>query len=238
VLILFFELETGPLAGRFRSHARAGVVRGVRLLCYVAILHTAYGNFTILRDVRTPRALPAAENLCAYADGSWSFLENRGYTTVDEANCATIGRGPQFFALEPEPVVTDRRGLTEAVILSWTDLIETLSWIVIVVAIEVVVRMQARGIAGGATLTFINRLKGSLYVLILLIACYWGSKAQILYFWDEVLWVCGFFAIEGNLVAQRMRLRGQPSPHSPRIPLGSRSEYSRPEKSATREGRS
>jgi hypothetical protein len=207
VLILFFELETGVLAGRLRRNGARWAIRGMRLVCYVAILHTSFGNVTILRDVQTPRPLPAAADLCSYTDGSWSFLENRGYTTVDEENCAAIGRGPEFFAIDPEPVVTDRPGLTEAVILAWTDLVESLSWLVIVLANEVVIRMQARGISGGAAMTGIGRVKAGLYVLIMIIACYWLTKAQILYFWDEVLWVCGFLAIEGNLSRQRLRLR-------------------------------
>jgi hypothetical protein len=211
VLILFFELETGVLAGRLGTGAKRWAIRGARLLCYVAILHTSFGNATILRDVESPRRLPAAANVCAYTDGDWSFLRNRGYTTIDEDNCTTIGSGPEFFAIDPEPVITDRAGLDEALILAWTDLIESLAWLLVVFATEIVVRMQARGIAGGITTTLLGRLKVALYALILGIACYWGSKEQYLYFWDEVLWVCGFLVIESNLIAQRVRLRAASS---------------------------
>lgn len=215
VLIAFFELETGPLADRMRGLRRGWALRGVRLVCYVAILHTTYGNLTLLHDYRTPRALPAAADLCAYADGDWSYLENRGYTTIDPDNCRTIGRGPQFFAIDPEPVVTDRAGLTEATILAWTDVAENLLWVLIILCNEILVRMQARGIAGGTAVKVLSRTKVPAYALILCIAAYWGSKEQILYFWDEFLWVCGFLAIDGNLRMQRLRLmrvRSKPAP--------------------------
>ncbi len=205
VLIAFFELETGALAGRLKSEGKQRAIQAVRLLCYVAILHTTFADVTILRDFQTSRRLPAAVDLCAYTDGTWSFLENRGYTTVEPENCATIGSGPEFFAIDPEPVIIDRAGLHEAIVLAWTDLAENLSWLLIVLAIEIKVRMQARGITGGKALALVNRLKFALYVLIVCIACYWASKGQILYFWDELLWVGGFLAIEGNLRVQRLR---------------------------------
>jgi len=34
---------------------------------------------------------------------------------------------------------------------------------------------------------------------ILAIAFFWGSKGQVLYLWDELLWILGFLVIDGNL---------------------------------------
>jgi hypothetical protein len=62
------------------------------------------------------------------------------------------------------------------------------------------------GDSGGVEASTCGGLKAVAYVLILGIATYWGSKAQLLYFWDEILWVCGFLAIDGNLKAHRARL--------------------------------
>jgi hypothetical protein len=55
----------------------------------------------------------------------------------------------------------------------------------------------------------LNRLKAVAYVLILGIATYWGSKAQLLYFREEIPWVCGLPAIDVNLNAHRARLRAR-----------------------------
>jgi hypothetical protein len=207
VLILFFELETGVLASRLGTAGKRWAIQGVRLVCYVAILHTSFGNASILRDVQSARSLPAATNVCEYTDGSWSFLRNRDYTNIDPPNCAEIGSGPEFYAIDPEPVITDRAGLDEALVLAWTDLIESLSWLLIVFANEVVIRLQARGVTGGMTLMLLGRAKVMFYATILGIACYWGLKEQYLYLWDELVWVCGFLVIESNLIAQRMKSR-------------------------------
>jgi len=212
LLIAFFELETGVLAGRLEAGGRRRTVQAVRILCYVAILHTTFADVSILRDFQTAVRLPASADLCAYADGSWSFLENRDYTTIEPDNCTTIGSGPEFFAIDPEPVVTDRAGLHEAVVLAWTDLAENIAWLLIVLANEIIVRMQTRGITGGTALALVNRPKVALYAVIVGIACYWASKGQFLYFWDEILWVGGFLAIEGNLHAHRLRVRASRRP--------------------------
>ena len=117
-------------------------MRGVRLVCYVAILHTSFSYDIALREFRDPERLPAAADVCAYA-GDWTFLRNRDYLEIDAGNCTTIGRGPEFFALSDDKVLTDRAGLAEGRILAWTDLVESVAWLLVVLAIEAIVRLQA-----------------------------------------------------------------------------------------------
>lgn len=208
VLILFFELETGRLQDRLRGRAVRWGVHGVRAVCYVAILHTTFIDLGILRDFHVARALPAAADVCAYADGGWSFLENRGYTAIDARNCAALGAGPAWFAVAPDPVIVDAARLREGRVLAWTDVAENLAWLLIAACNEAIVRIQVRGLGSAAWLTLGNRVKAALYALIVGIALYWGSKGQILYVWDELLWVGGFALIEKNLLEWRDRLLG------------------------------
>ena len=125
-LILLFELETYVLVGRGWTGATQWVVQGVRLVCYVAILHTSFSYDIALREFQDPERLPAAADVCGYTE-DWSFLRNRDYLEIDAGNCATIGRGPEFFAISDDAVVTDRAGLAEGLILAWTDLVESVS---------------------------------------------------------------------------------------------------------------
>ena len=206
VLILFFELETYVWRDRPREGAVKWSVHGVRILCYVAILHTTVTDARYLVAFHTPQAIPAAADLCEYAGGDWSFLENRGYTTIDAQNCAALGAGPEWYVVAPDPVIVDRARLREGLILAWTDLVENVSWLLIIASNEVIVRMQARGLATAALLTLGNWFKTALYLLIMAIACYWGSKSQVLYFWDEMLWIGGFLLIEKNILEWRARL--------------------------------
>jgi hypothetical protein len=198
-LILLFELETYVLVGRDWAGLTKWTVHGVRLVCYAAILHTSFSYDIALREFQDPGRLPPAADACAYADGDWSFLRNRDYLEIDRGNCADIGRGPEFFALSDDPVITDRAGLDEGLILAWTDLTESVSWLLIVFITEAVVRFKTSAVGSGAVLAGLQRVKGALYVLIIAIAFYWGSKRQYLYLWDEMIWVLGFLVIDVNI---------------------------------------
>lgn len=198
VLIASFELETYVLSDRVWTRAVKWSVQGVRLLCYVCILHTTVADTIFLKEFYTAERLPDTPSLCGYTGGDWSFLRNRGYTYIDKDNCARLAEGSSHFMIGGDPVITDRAGLREARVLAWTDLIENVSWLLIVLISEVAVRRYERGIDNGFA-RLGNRIKVVLYTMIVCIAIYWASKNQILYFYDEVLWVCGFLAIERNL---------------------------------------
>jgi hypothetical protein len=205
VLILLFELETYVLSDRVWKGAVKWATQGMRTVCYVAILHTTLTDAGNLRDFQTAQLLPAASTPCDFIDG-WSFLRNRGYTQLDADNCDKQGVGPDYFVIAPDPVITDRAGLREGLILAWTDIVENLAWLAIVFFNESLVRIQERGLPDRALLGFSNWAKAALYGLIIAIALYWGSKGEFLYLWDELLWVCGFFAIEKNLLEWRAAL--------------------------------
>jgi hypothetical protein len=118
-----------------------------------------------------------------------------------------------FFAVGDGHVVTDRAGLREGLILAWTDLVENVAWLLVVFVSELAVRVKSRVVATGTRRLTVERCKVPLYALILGIAFYWGSKGQVLYLWDELLWVCGFLAIDRNLL-DRVAM---PQTHEPTI---------------------
>jgi hypothetical protein len=169
-LILLFELETGTRVGREWTGAARWVVRSLRLVCYVAILHTSFASVIALREFQNPQPLPAANDVCAYAS-KWTLLRNRDYLEIDAGNCTTIGRGLEFFALSDDNVLTDRAGLTDVLV------------------------------------TCIEHLEVALYMLIFAIAVYWGTKGQLLYFSDELVWLLGFSMIDRNIRDWRRRAR-------------------------------
>ncbi len=133
-------------------------MRTLRLVCYVAILHTSFATVIALASSSDPQQLPAANDVCAYA-GEWTLLRNRDYLEIDAGNCTTIGRGPQFFALSDDNVLTDRAGLAEGTILAWTDLVEAVAWLLVVLAIESIVRLKHTAFGNG-TLVSVHRAPG------------------------------------------------------------------------------
>jgi hypothetical protein len=199
-LILLFELETGVPGGREWRGLSKWSARGLRLACCIAILHTSFAYDIALREFYRPVRLPEAADACAYADG-WTLLRNREYLDITAGNCGTIARGPAFYALGDDAVLTDEAGLREGRLLAWTDLVESVAWLLAVAAIEARVRIRRSRFAGGAAATALSRVTAGFYALILAIAVYWGSKGQFLYFWDEAIWVFGFLLIDRNLRA-------------------------------------
>jgi hypothetical protein len=201
-LILLFELETGAPGRRAWTGAKRWAVRGLRLLCCATILHTSFAYEIALAEFQRPGRLAPADDVCALPDG-WSFLRNREYVEIDAGNCATLGRGPEFFVVGDDAVVTDRAGLIEGRILAWTELVESLAWLLVVGATEAIVRLRQPGAPTRRATRALERLKAALYLLIVAIACYWGSKGQFLYLWDELVWVLGFLVIDGNIRGAR-----------------------------------
>ena len=98
-----------------------------------------------------------------------------------------------------DPVVSDVAGLELERDLAWADLAEVIIWLIILFAIEIVVRLQEKGVTGGAWITSLNRLKTVLYLSLVGIGIYWASLGHWLYLWDELVWIGGFMAIEMNI---------------------------------------
>jgi len=197
-LILLFEIETTVRAGRPWEGAAQWAVKGVRLLCYATVLHTTFANVVALEEFRNPEPLPPAADVCGYA-GEWTLLRNRDYLEIDAGNCRTLGSGPEFFALSGDRVLTDSDGLAEGTLLAWTDVAESVAWLLIVLLTEVAVRRLRMSRDMRPRPTHLLRAKFLLYAAILAISFFWGSKGQVLYLWDELVWILGFLVIDWNL---------------------------------------
>ena len=103
-------------------------------------------------------------------------------------------------------VVTDAAGLELERDFAWSDLIEACVWLLIILAIETVIRLQARGVTGGPWITAANVAQLILYAVLLVFAVWWATLGHWLYFWDELVWIGGFAAIEMNLSEWRDEL--------------------------------
>jgi len=72
-------------------------------------------------------------------------------------------------------------------------------WLLIIVSIELVIRLQERSVTGGTLITTINRMKVIFYLVLFALAVWWASLSHFLYTWDTFLWIAGFAAIELNI---------------------------------------
>jgi hypothetical protein len=127
---------------------------------------------------------------------------------VNDSTCDDLSADSQFYWLADDPIVSDTAGLELERKLAWVDLVEVIVWLLIVLAIETVVRLQGRGVTGGTLISRLNVTQIILYTILIAIGVYWASLSHWLYFWDELVWIAGFVAIEMNISEWRSDLQG------------------------------
>ena len=207
VLILLFELETYTLSDTAFTPLVSRLVHGIRLICYLFVLHTVYAysvnTYEVYFEVEQAAGV---SDLCQVADERISFVHNQQYTYLNEDNCAELGTGSDYFLLDKGRVIADLVNLDRERWLAWLDVVEAVIWLLIMALIELTIRLQDRGVSSGRVVTRLNYLKFAGYSTLMGIAVYWGLTDLFLNFWDETLWIGGFAAIEMNMSDWREEL--------------------------------
>jgi hypothetical protein len=173
-------------------------MQGIRLLCILFIGHTivAFGNN--LLELR--RAVEVAEtDVCELAGQQLSFARNLEYRDITVETCGSIDAALPLYNFDQGQLITDADGLRVEWELAWADFLEVLLWVVILFFIELMVRLQEKGITSGWLLNTARISKAVLYGFLWLIAAYWASGGHWVFAWDESLWILGFIAIGMNL---------------------------------------
>jgi len=206
LLLFMFELETYVVADEDWTGWVAHTVRGARLFCYVLIGHTVYAYIIVVANLQPTVAVEDISDLCGLIGADVSYVYNLEYTEVNDQTCGELSGESQFYWLAGDPVVSDMAGLNLERDLAWADLIEAVVWLLILLAIEIVVRLQSRGVTGGAMISTANALKVFLYLTLIALGVYWANLSHWLYLWDELVWIGGFAAIEMNVSQWRDEL--------------------------------
>ena len=206
VLLFMFELETYILEDRDWKGWVARTVHGVRLVCFVMIMHTVYAFAATLIDFEPTVIVENVSNLCDMTNDDVSYVYNLEYTEITEQTCNSLSGESQFYRVGNDPVVSTIAGLNLERDLAWADLVEVVTWLLILLSIEFVVRVQERGVTGGMAISVANKLKIFLYLILFGLAVYWASLSHWLYTWDTFVWIAGFAAIEMNISEWRDEL--------------------------------
>jgi len=90
--------------------------------------------------------------------------------------------------------------------LAFFDIVDAVTWLLIVLTIEVTVWLQDRGIGNGPIISFLNKSKILLYSILWIGMSYWVYRGHYMFAWDEFVWIVGFVAIEMNVVEWRNEL--------------------------------
>jgi len=209
LLLFMFELETYVLDDKDLTGWIVHTVRGIRVLCYALIGHTVYAFAVVVISLQPTVPVDDVTDLCDMVGTDVSYVYNLEYTDVDEQTCGELSDESQFFWIADDPVVSDMAGLDLERELAWVDLAEVIVWLLILLAIEVVVRLQSSGVTGGASISTANAIKFALYSSLIGMGIYWASLSHWLYLWDELVWIGGFAAIEMNVSQWRDELLGE-----------------------------
>lgn len=198
-LLFMLELETYVLEDEDWGGWTARIIHGIRILCFVMIGHTLFAYTNSMLDLHKETVFEGTTSLCQISDQNLSFIRNLEYTEVTPETCESLSDETTFYKIAHHPVVTDQSGLELERQLGWADILECAAWLLVIAAIEMVVRLQDRGVAHGTLMNTLNRAKIFLYLFIFSVGIYWASLGHWLYLWDEFLWIGGFTAIEMNL---------------------------------------
>lgn len=199
ILLFMFELETYILEDETWTGWVAHTVRGVRLVCIAMIAHTIYAFVIAFISIQPTVPVENVSDLCEMTSADVSYVYNLEYTDVTEENCSELSDATEFFWIAGNPVVSDAAGLELERSLAVADLIEVNLWVLVLLAIEIVVRLQGKGVSGGAVIRTATWAQYVIYAGILGIGIYWASLGHWLYLWDEFVWIMGFAAIDINL---------------------------------------
>ena len=199
LLLAMFEIETYVLEDEDTTRWIEMTLHGVRLVCYALLAHTVYAFIMVVSSLQPTVAIEGVSDLCDLTDSDVSFVYNLEYTDIDAQTCGDLSTDTVFYKVGNDPVVADMKGLSLERDLAVADLAEAIIWLLAILAIEVVVRVQNQGISGGKIIAVANASKLVLYAMLMGLGIYWATLSHWLYLWDEMLWIGGFSAIEMNL---------------------------------------
>ena len=205
LLLLLFEMETHLLAGRDLSRAHEIISLTIRLCCYVVLAHTPYAYAMTVYDLSQAPIIEGVTDLCQLADQNLSYAYNLVYTKITDGNCSELSTASQFFFNDPPDhlIVQDEMALALERRSALVDLVESITWLLILLSIEVVVWLQDKDITGGLLIKSANMAKVLLYSLLWFAIGYWIYLGHYMFAWDEFVWIVGFVAIEMNVVERR-----------------------------------
>lgn len=206
ILLFMLELETYILEDQDWTGWVSRTIHGVRLVCFLMILHTVYAFAVAVIDYQPTVAVDNVSSLCDLADDDVSFVYNLDYTALTGETCGELTDETQFYWVGNDPIVSTMEGLELERDLAWSDLIEVVTWLFIILSIETVVRFQERGITGGRVISVANKLKILLYLILCVLGAYWAWLSHWLYTWDTFVWIAGFGAIEMNISEWRKEI--------------------------------
>jgi len=198
ILLLLFELETAVIPDVRLQGGLKWSLMAVRAICYFFIVYAFYG-YIHKYGLITDHAPIHIADVCSLAGGHWNYVVNLDdYPPIDAASCVLL-QGQPLFLVSGTDIIGTLAALDAAWRLAVIDILNSATWLIIVVLLEAEVWLQLRDLLTGGMLRVGKYLKGFFYAMLFLCAAYWGFKGSFLDFWDAFLWLVAFVFIEMNI---------------------------------------
>lgn len=201
VLLLLFELETYTIPDDKFTPRLALTLNILRGVCYALITYSVYGYIVTWLDLFAYH--PVAEGIAICQQLGDDFLQTLDeYVQITADNCAALAQAPELLvhsSVDGE-VFTDSISLKDTLGLALVDVINAVTWLLVVIVLEMDVRLQVRGLLEGRINQVSKYIKFVLYSILAAAAIYWGVTGSFLDFWDAFLWLAAFIFIEMNVV--------------------------------------
>ncbi len=206
LLLLAFELETYQIPDEKLTPSLTRRLALFRALCYLIIVYAFYGYLTTVLGFASYQ-LTNAPGICGLAPVDYAQDGYAVLITLDEYKPLTAATCAEFtgdvFVNSDARLLADAEVLSATIQLAWADLINSATWLLIVVMLELDVRLASRAASKGLRATVYERAstraKYFLYAILLTVAIYWGFYGAFLDFWDAALWIAAFVFIERNI---------------------------------------
>lgn len=207
LLLLLFELETAVIPDDRLVGRTQWAIHGVRLLCGLAIVSAFFGylgEWTVFWD-----ASPLGRGPCELQESGWAVLVDfDNFVPLDAESCSALGFDAVVIPALDRVVATPM-AFDSAYELGLVDVINSGTWILVVILLEIEVRLQLWGGVSARFQLISNMLKAVLYLTLAGAAVYWGFEGEFLDFWDAALWLFAFVFIELNVFEWQRELATQ-----------------------------
>lgn len=199
-LLLLLELETYIIDDDvLKKPTVKYFMMGLRAICYAVIIYAAYGYF--VKMLSQSDIVPfAISNPCDLIGQDFSLLTYfEEYEPISLDNCQVLA-GQELSRLNGHNIIAPLADLNYAKWVSWIDVFNSITWLLVVAVLEVDVWFQLKGELKGRLLKTSTMLKFVLYAILFACALAWWYTGVFLDFSDAFLWLFAFFFIEMNMV--------------------------------------
>ena len=160
VLLLMFELETYVLDDRHLTPGVTRLLRVLRAFCFTIIAYALYGYIVKLLFLLDATPLADIDSTCSLIQAGWSYAYDLDeYALITAENCSRYGLAGGWIQFPGVLAITDSNDYREIVRLAWTDVINSATWIGVVIVLEADVRLHDKGLLTGTLRRLSTALK-------------------------------------------------------------------------------